>query len=287
MKYAPPIAITPPITRLCVEVGTLVGSFEERVPPRDLALAHEIHASQLRELVEASGIGAAQDPAVAEMVKAACVKLDTYDPTSLSDLMRLNTHIADALGSWDVWRTRDAGASLPEDAAAPASRVSHLLEALLDWYARTDLHPLVASSVFRYEYDYIQPFARASGFTGVLWHRLMLARWNQVFRWGELEQVLMDRAAQQREAASESRRRINDAPYATFMLGCLAETQTPRAQAQPRRHARRTTRARTRLLPRAAGGHDRRGGRGPRHVTAHLRPSHRRAPAHRQARARG
>ncbi len=227
MDYAPPITITPPITRLCVEAGTLVGSLEERVPPRDLALAREIHEAQLRELIEASELESEGATALSEVVKAACQRLESYDPTSLSDLVRLNTFLADSLGSFDVWRTkdeRDGGSD--DETPAPAARVSHLLEGLLDWYAMTDLHPLVASSVFRFEYDYIQPFSRASHFTGVLWHRLMLARWNPVLRWCELEQVLREREAERGEALSESRKRINDAPYVTFMLESLVETLT-------------------------------------------------------------
>lgn len=225
MAYAPPITITAPITRLCVEVGTLVGSLEERVPPRDVGLAREIHAAQLQQFSMASGLGEAQGAAALEVVRTACTKLDSYDPTSLSDLMRLNTCIADALGSWDIWRTEDGGrGSAPGTEPAPAARVSHLLEGLLDWYATTDLHPLVASSVFRFEFDYIEPFTCASRFTGMLWHHLMLARWNPVFRWCELEQVLMDRTVQWREATEESRQHINDAPYVAFMLNALAET---------------------------------------------------------------
>ena len=51
MDYAPPIAITPGMNHLCVEIGTLVGSLESRVPPRRPSVAKAIHQGQFQSLM--------------------------------------------------------------------------------------------------------------------------------------------------------------------------------------------------------------------------------------------
>ena len=44
--------------------------------------------------------------------------------------------------------------------APPAKRVSILMQDLFGWLAATDDHPLIASSVFHYEFEFITPFRR-------------------------------------------------------------------------------------------------------------------------------
>jgi Fic family protein len=43
--------------------------------------------------------------------------------------------------------------------APPASQMNRLIDDLLSWLKQTDLHPLIASSVFHYEFEFIHPFS--------------------------------------------------------------------------------------------------------------------------------
>ena len=52
------------------------------------------------------------------------------------------------------------------DMASPADRALHLMADLFGWLAATDAHPLIASSVFHCEFEFIHPFT--NGRTGRL-----------------------------------------------------------------------------------------------------------------------
>src|SRR5690606_2743426 len=62
--------------------------------------------------------------------------------------------------------------------APQARRVPQLMSQLLAWLANTDQHPLLISSVFHYEFEFIHPFSDGNGRMGRLWQTLILARWN-------------------------------------------------------------------------------------------------------------
>jgi len=52
---------------------------------------------------------------------------------------------------------------------------------LLDWLNDSDIYPLIQSSVFHYEFEFIHPFADGNGRMGRLWQTLILNRWNPIF----------------------------------------------------------------------------------------------------------
>ena len=63
----------------------------------------------------------------------------------------------------------------------PAARVPGLMDDLLAWLGSTDDHPLIASSVFHYEFEFIHPFEDGNGRLGRLWQTLILTRWKPLF----------------------------------------------------------------------------------------------------------
>ena len=65
--------------------------------------------------------------------------------------------------------------------APPAERVPALIDDLLAWLEKTDEHPLVASCVFHYEFEFIHPFQDGNGRLGRLWQTLILSHWRPVF----------------------------------------------------------------------------------------------------------
>ena len=65
--------------------------------------------------------------------------------------------------------------------APPANQINRLMVDLLDWLNDSEEHPLIQSSVFHYEFEFIHPFADGNGRMGRLWQTLILSRWNPIF----------------------------------------------------------------------------------------------------------
>ena len=65
--------------------------------------------------------------------------------------------------------------------APPANQINRLMIDLLDWLNESDVHPLIQSSVFHYEFEFIHPFADGNGQMGRLWQTLILMTEYPVF----------------------------------------------------------------------------------------------------------
>jgi len=74
--------------------------------------------------------------------------------------------------------------------APPASQVPHLVDELLGWLSTTDLHPLIASSVFHYEFEFIHPFADGNDRMGRLWQTLIFSHWRAELAWLPVETLI-------------------------------------------------------------------------------------------------
>jgi Fic family protein len=113
--------------------------------------------------------------------------------------------------------------------APPADRVPHLMADLFGWLAATEAHPLIASSVFHYEFEFIHPFADGNGRMGRLWQSLILARWNPLFADIPVESLIFDHQAEYYQAIEESTRKTDSAPFIAFMLRMILDTVTSSA----------------------------------------------------------
>ena len=73
--------------------------------------------------------------------------------------------------------------------APPAQLVPQLMDDLFAWMKeeKNNVHPLIMSSVFHYEFVFIHPFADGNGRMARLWHTAMLAKWKPVFEYIPIE----------------------------------------------------------------------------------------------------
>ena len=120
--------------------------------------------------------------------------LDTLDPCKVDDLLKahatMEVGLIDEIGCF-----RKGGAGVVSGKtvihyATDAERVPFLVNDLFEWLRTTDEHPLIASCVFHYEFEFIHPFADGNGRTGRLWQTLILSRWRSIFKNLPIENIV-------------------------------------------------------------------------------------------------
>ena len=88
--------------------------------------------------------------------------------------------------------------------APPATRIKKLMVDLLKWLARAEHHPLIASSVFHYEFEFIHPFVDGNGRLGRLWQTLILSHWNPLLAHLPVESMIHANQSEYYQAINNS-----------------------------------------------------------------------------------
>lgn len=153
-------------------------------------------------------------------------RLDELDPYSADDL--LAAHEVMARGLLDesgVFRSRPVGVVDGEGHVlhfgALSQYVPGLVAELLHWVKTSNVHMLIRSCVFHYEFELIHPFADGNGRVGRLWHTLLLSRWNPAFAWLPVESIIHDRQTDYYAAINASNDAGESTIFVEFMLDAI------------------------------------------------------------------
>ncbi len=158
---------------------------------------------------------------------AAYEQLPQWRGTSEADL--LAAHRMLMLGLLDhpgVYRSGGVGVFEGDKVihmAPPHSQVHRLMGDLMHWLDTTDAPPLIASSVFHYEFEFTHPFSDGNGRMGRLWQTLLLSHWNAAFAWLPVESLVHQQQAAYYQAIRDSTKATDCAPFIRFMLGCIRD----------------------------------------------------------------
>ena len=156
--------------------------------------------------------------------------LDVLDPHKVDDLLKAHATMEAGLID-DAGRFRRGGAGVAAGNqiihyAPDAERVPHLVDDLFEWLRTTEEHPLIASCVFHYEFEFIHPFADGNGRTGRLWQTLILSRWRPIFKSLPIENIVYKYQQDYYKAIAVSGGKEGCTPFIEFILGVVAETLT-------------------------------------------------------------
>ena len=260
MGYEPPFERTSEIDALCMEIAELVGMLH---PSSGLGtsptLHRELRIRTIRSSLMIEGntlseeavtaimdgkrvLGPARDILEVENAKRAYELIDSLDPLSLDDLLRAHRVMMDGLiehagrfRSGDVG-VFDGGALI--HAGTPANYVPRVMANLFGWLAATDFHPLLASCIFHYEFEFIHPFADGNGRTGRLWHTVLLSRWRPALAWLPVESVIRERQQGYYRALAESNAAGSSESFVTFMLQVIRDALLPFSLPETQRESR-------------------------------------------------
>ena len=154
-------------------------------------------------------------------------RMAQWHPHHETDL--LNAHKTLMLGLMDsagMYRSGGVGVFAGNQVlhmAPPAKQVPRLMADLFQWLQTTPTHPLVASCVFHFEFEFIHPFADGNGRMGRLWQTLILSKWHPLFATLPVESLVYQHQAAYYQAIQDSTAQTDCAPFITFMLRMIRD----------------------------------------------------------------
>lgn len=105
--------------------------------------------------------------------------------------------------------------------APPANQVPHLIKELVDWAKKAEVHPLIKSCVFYYEFEFIHPFADGNGRIGRMWQTLLLYKWKSLFGWLPIETLIRERQEEYYKVLGECDHSAESGKFVEFLLKAI------------------------------------------------------------------
>ena len=247
---APPFTLSAKAVRLVAEIAALAERFAIRMEQPDALLlrrANKIKSIRSSLAIEGNTLSEEQvsdilngKPVVAPLrqvqeVKNAIAAYDLYpklNPFSVKDLLKAHQVMMAALDD-TPGRFRRSGVGVTDGKrvihmAPPAANVPSLINNLFGWLKQAPDHLLVKSCVFHYEFEFIHPFADGNGRMGRLWQSLILGKWNPVFQFLPVENMVHASQRAYYDAINASSAKADCAPFIDFMLGEICRTLNSR-----------------------------------------------------------
>ncbi len=245
MKYQPPYTITPSIVNLVAAIGETIGRYtalaEQNLTPR-LRRVNRIRTIQASLSIENNTLTLEQVTAVIEgkpvlghpreiqevrNAFAAYEAMEEWNASVEKDVLAAHALLMRGLVN-ETGRYRSGGVGIFRGEklvhmAPSADRVPNLMTDLLDWLENTKEHPLVASCIFHYEFEFIHPFADGNGRMGRLWQTLILRNWKPLLAYLPVETVIRDRQENYYRVLAVADQQADATPFVEFMLGALRD----------------------------------------------------------------
>lgn len=245
--YEPPFGITNRMLKSVSSISEKLGKIEtwrtlERQPHlRRNNRIQSVHSSlkieanslsldNVRDVLnEREVIGPAKEIQEIKNAFAAYDQIEAVDPYNLGDLLRLHgvmTHLTvEESGVFRSCAESVYRGGVCIHIATPPDLVPSLMRQLFDWMMqqREEIHPLILSSVFHYEFVFIHPFRDGNGRMARLWQTALLSRWNPLFQYIPIESQIERFQDEYYDAIAASTSLGSSTAFVEFMLDRIDE----------------------------------------------------------------
>ncbi len=245
--YTPPFTITSEILHLVAEISEMIGALnvsigqnapspmlrkENRIKTihSSLAIEHNsLSLQQVTDIIEGKHVlGAPNEIQEVKNALQAYQLMQQLDALDDKDMLKAHSLMMKDLVT-NAGHYRNAGVGVFEGEkcihmAPPAAQVPLLIGELFQWIRTTDVHPLVSSCVFHYEFEFIHPFIDGNGRMGRYWQTMLLARWKGIFAWIPVETIVKEHQQEYYAAIARSDAKGESTDFIQFMLTCLLES---------------------------------------------------------------
>lgn len=119
----------------------------------------------------------------------------------------------------------------------PPEQVEKLMRELFDWMKKNDkeIHPLILSSIFHYEFVFIHPFSDGNGRTVRLWQNIILSKWKELFEYLPIESQIHKYQDDYYKSINNCNHNGESTEFVEFMLKMIDEVldETIRTSSAP------------------------------------------------------
>jgi len=245
MRYEPPFRITTKILNLVSSISEKVGrievyrDFDSKPLLRRNNRIKSVHSSLK---IEANSLS---EPIVRAILNGRCVagpqreiievenafaayeEMTQMDPFEISELKRIHTVMTKGLvEEAGEFRKGGEGVFKRDECifmAPPANMVPTLMQQLFVWMKSTkeELHPLIMSCIFHYEFVFIHPFSDGNGRMARLWQNMLLSKWNPLFLYLPIENQIEKFQDEYYDAISKCNDMGDSTIFVEFMLSMI------------------------------------------------------------------
>lgn len=244
--YKPPFEITSKIIELISNISEKIGEInylqdnpyhiqlrkENRIKTIHSSLAIENNSLSLKQITAIiDGKHVLGNPNEIKEVKNSIQAYDlllSLNPYKEKDLLKAHKlMMQDLVDRNGKYRTDGVGIFDGEKVvhlAPPANRVPELMSDLFKWLKTSDVHPLIKSCVFHYEFEFIHPFQDGNGRMGRLWQTVILKEWKEIFAWLPVETLIKENQKEYYKVLGASDSAANSTKFIEFMLSLILNT---------------------------------------------------------------
>ncbi|PIE37087.1 MAG: cell filamentation protein Fic [Gammaproteobacteria bacterium] len=245
MRYQPPFTITSDMLNLVAEISEAIGRLTVELEQEKLLRLRKINRMRTIQgslAIEGNTLSEAQITAIiagkrviappkevqeAHNAIAAYEAIATWQPGNSADLLAAHRLLMKGLvEDAGRYRSRGVGVMSGEQVvhmAPQAERVPELMRELLAWLRATHVHPLIASCIFHYEFEFIHPFSDGNGRMGRLWQTLVLSGWQPIFIHIPVESLVYQHQEGYYLAIRNSTAQTDCSPFIQFMLQMIRD----------------------------------------------------------------
>ena len=244
--YKPPFQMTDKMTSLIAEISEQVGRItvlqegtisphlrrENRIRTIHSSLAIEHNSLSLEQVTAIlDGKRVLGNPNEIKEVQNAYEAYELMlrlDPSSVDDLLKAHKLVMNGLVP-ENGKFRSGGVGVFDGEvlihmAPPAEFVPEHIHNLFAWYQHSELHPLIKSAVFHYEFEFIHPFTDGNGRMGRMWHSLLLGKWKELFFWLPIEELIRFRQKEYYDALGAADKQAESAGFVELMLEIIRDS---------------------------------------------------------------
>ena len=243
--YTPPYSLTDTIIHLVSEISEQIGAItiisevnpspqlrrENQIRSIHSSLAIEYNSLSLEQVTDIiNGKRVLGEPNEIREVKNAYEAynlLFKFDPFRIEDMITAHKILMAGLAN-EAGKFRSGGVGIFAGErlvhmAPPAKIISEHMDNLINWVKDSNVHMLIKSCVFHYEFEFIHPFEDGNGRMGRMWQTLLLANWKPLFAWLPVEELIRERQQEYYDALAICDKAADATVFVEYMLRIIRD----------------------------------------------------------------